>query len=175
MRGDKYGQVWVETVVYTLIAFALIGAVLGFARPKIEELQDRALIEQSVSVLEDLDSLLNSIKGTSGNVRIVEILVKKGFIKIDGVSEQIVFEIESRAQYSEPGVRIEQNGIIILTESLGELNRVTLSRDYSSEFNLTYNGNQEIKLINKAPSPHEVSIENAGSIGNLTAIDIRIL
>ena len=32
------GQVWVETVVYTLIAFIMIGLVLGVAKPKIEKL-----------------------------------------------------------------------------------------------------------------------------------------
>ena len=34
MVMKKEGQVWVETVVYTLIAFVLIGLVLSFAKPK---------------------------------------------------------------------------------------------------------------------------------------------
>ena len=42
------GQVWIETVVYTLIAFAILGAILGFAKPKIEQLQDKSIIEQSI-------------------------------------------------------------------------------------------------------------------------------
>jgi uncharacterized protein (UPF0333 family) len=36
---NKRGQIWVETVVYTLIALVMIGLVLAFAKPKIEELQ----------------------------------------------------------------------------------------------------------------------------------------
>ena len=44
--NSKHGQVWVETVIYTLIAFALIGTVLTFVKPKIEEMQDSAIISQ---------------------------------------------------------------------------------------------------------------------------------
>ena len=54
-KSDSRGQVWVETVTYTLIALVLIGLVLSFTKPKIEELQDRTLIEQSIQVLKELD------------------------------------------------------------------------------------------------------------------------
>src|SRR3989344_7977654 len=59
MRQTK-GQIWVETVVYTLIAFTLIGLVLAFIKPKIEEIQDKGIVEQSVSVLQDMDSIIRS-------------------------------------------------------------------------------------------------------------------
>ena len=39
--NKKRGQVWVETVIYTLIALALIGTVLAFVKPKVEEMQDK--------------------------------------------------------------------------------------------------------------------------------------
>ena len=50
LRGEKgtKAQIWIETVIYTLIAFVILGAVLGFAKPKIEELQDKSIIEQSL-------------------------------------------------------------------------------------------------------------------------------
>ena len=51
---NKRGQIWVETMVYTLIAFALIGLVLAFVKPKIQETQDKAIIEQSVNILKDI-------------------------------------------------------------------------------------------------------------------------
>ena len=52
-RGKKNGQVWVETVIYTLIAFSLIAAVLAFVKPKIDELQDKAIIEQSIGMIKE--------------------------------------------------------------------------------------------------------------------------
>jgi len=48
------GQVWIETVVYTLIAFAILSAILGVAKPKIEQLQDKSIIEQSIGILENI-------------------------------------------------------------------------------------------------------------------------
>ena len=39
MYEKKRGQIWVETVIYTLIALILIGLVLTFITPKIKEIQ----------------------------------------------------------------------------------------------------------------------------------------
>ena len=41
----KIGQVWIETVLYTIVGLAIIGIVLGFAMPKINQAKDNALIE----------------------------------------------------------------------------------------------------------------------------------
>src|SRR3989344_7965453 len=82
MRQTK-GQVWVETVVYTLIAFALIGLVLAFVKPKIEEIQDKGLVDQSVEVLEEIDSVIGNI-GSAGNQRVLSLGISKGTLNIDG-------------------------------------------------------------------------------------------
>tara|TARA_Y100000310_G_scaffold68821_1_gene64148 strand:- start:2954 stop:3532 length:579 start_codon:yes stop_codon:yes gene_type:complete len=172
---NKRAQVWVETVVYTLIAFALIGAVIAFAKPKIEELQDRTLIEQSSGMLKDINSLISSIRGTSGNQRIVEVSLNGGALKIDGENELIVFEIESRAEYSQPGEEIVKENLIVLTEPTGRLNQVTLTTNYSEGYNITYEGKDQVKLISKAPTPHKVSIENKGFQDDKVWIDIRVI
>jgi len=67
---QKRGQVWVETVIYTLIAFVMIGLVLAYAKPKIEELQDKALIEQSIEMMKDIDSTILRMGG-AGNQRLI--------------------------------------------------------------------------------------------------------
>ena len=57
------GQIWIETVIYTLIIFVMIGLVLSFAKPKIEEMQDKAIIEQSIAMMKDIYSnFLSNIK-----------------------------------------------------------------------------------------------------------------
>ena len=40
MSNSRRGQVWVETVIYTLIGIALIGLVLAILTPKIKEFRD---------------------------------------------------------------------------------------------------------------------------------------
>lgn len=73
-------QVWIETVLYTLIAFVMIGLVLAYAKPKIEELQDKTIIEQSIEMLKNIDSTILTI-GAPGNQRLIEIGIKKRRIK----------------------------------------------------------------------------------------------
>lgn len=34
LSRNRSGQVWIETVIYTLIAFVMIGLVLSYARPE---------------------------------------------------------------------------------------------------------------------------------------------
>ena len=51
MRGhsNRRGQVWVETVIYTLIGMAVIGLVLAGALPKINEKKDEIHINFNYS------------------------------------------------------------------------------------------------------------------------------
>ncbi len=109
----KRGQVWVETVIYTLIAFVMIGAVLAFIKPKIEEIRDKALIEQTIEVIESINFGIIELGG-EGNKRIIELGIKKGILKIDGENNLIIFEIESRHVYSQPGEDIYIGNIIAM-------------------------------------------------------------
>ena len=54
MLSKKKGQVWIETVTYTLVAFVLIGLILAFAKPKIDKLQDQSIIEQSMKMIKEM-------------------------------------------------------------------------------------------------------------------------
>ncbi len=174
MKKNKSGQVWIETVVYTLIAFALIGAALTFIKPKIEEIQDKSLLDQSVEMLQDINSIISSI-GTSGNVRVIDLNIKKGVLKIDPKGDLIIFEMESSSVYSEPGQKRERDNVIILTEQYSGINKVTITTNYSAGYNLTFNGQDDTeKLLNKAPNPYKFSIENKGVDGDKILINLNI-
>src|SRR3989344_4641577 len=92
VRGNKRGQIWVETVIYTLIAFSLMGLVLAFVVPKVEEIQDKGVIEQSIGVLQDIDSVIRGLGGP-GNQRVLELGIQKGSITIDSINEKIFFDL----------------------------------------------------------------------------------
>ena len=163
----KRGQVWIETVMYTLIAFAIMGLVLAYAKPKIEELQDKAIIEQSILMLKDIDSTLLTM-GSAGNQRIIEISIKKGNLKIDGIQDKIIFEMESRLSYSEPSTtetpKIISNGNIeIETRKSGKFNAITLTRNFYNNYNITNNKKDEVKTISKAPVAYTLKISNRGT------------
>ena len=171
LRKNRRGQIWVETVIYTLIAFVMIGLVLAFAKPEIEKFQDKAIIEQSIAMIKDIDSTILTMGG-QGNQRIIELGIKKGVLKIDGKEDLIVFEIESRYTYSEPGEDILDGNLIIHTEKRGKFNIVTLTREYSEEYDIKYQGMDELKSLSKTSIPYKILISNKG--GDKTVIDIEV-
>jgi hypothetical protein len=171
-RKNCRGQVWVETVIYTLIAFVMIGLVLAYAKPKIEELQDQAIIEQSIAMIKNIDSTISTI-GAPGNQRLIEMGIKKGALIIDGTNDLIIFEMESKHTYSEPGKNVSDGNLIIHTEKTGKFNLVTLTRDYSEGINITYQGKDESKIISKASTLYQLFISNKGG-EERTVIDIEI-
>jgi len=155
-------------VIYTLVAFAIIGAVLAFAKPKIEELQDRAIVEQSISIMKEIDSVIKEI-GVPGNKRVLDLSIKKGVFKISGGTNELVFEIEGRSEYSEPGKEIADGNLLIKTEKKNEMSVVTITREYGL-LDLRYNGNDEDKVLSAASTPYKLTIsseEDGGKIINL--------
>ncbi len=172
---QKKGQIWVETIIYTLIAFALIGLVLAFVKPKIEELQDKGIIEQSISVLENIDLIIKNL-GDPGNQRIIDLKISKGTLNIDGENDKLFFEIESRHIYSEPGKDVMVGDIIVFTEKKGKLNDVTLTRDYDGEYDITYDNRNELKKIGRASTSYPILIANKGENDlNETIINIGVV
>jgi len=168
----KRGQIWVETVIYTLISLILIGAVLAFILPRIQEIQDKAIIEQSIEMLKNIDNVISSVViGGPGNKRIVEIGIKKGNLIINSEDNQIIFEMESQYTYSQEGEIINIGSVTVLTEKIGSLNKITLTSNYSKH-DLTYEGNNESKTITRSSTPYKLSIENKG--GAKTTIDFSL-
>ncbi len=178
MQMEKKGQVWVETVIYTLIAFVMIGAVLAFVKPKIEEFQDKAIIDQTLTAVENINSIIISIvQGGEGNKRLVEFGIKKGILKIDGETNKLIFELESKYAYSEPGVDVPVGSAIARTESQGKTNLITITMDYSEKYDITYQNEDILKLINKAATPYKIAISNNGkeNENTKTQIDFKVI
>lgn len=167
----KRSQVWIETVVYTLIAFVILGAVLGFAKPKIEQLQDKSIIEQSIGMLENIDGTIEEIKPVSGNKREIELGIKKGLLKIDAPNDQIIFEIESSYTYSEPGVEIQKGDIKILNNKVGKINKFSAAINYAGRYNIAFNDEDKQELLAKSSASYKLFISNEGEENGLTKIN----
>ena len=165
MKGceDKGGQVWIETVMYTLIALVMISAVMAYAIPRVEEIRDKSVISQSVNALKDINGvILSAAQGGTGNKRIVELSVRKGEIIVDGKNNRINFTMETNYVYSELGKQIATGNMNTLTEKSGGTNKVTLSSDYS-QYDLTYGGKtDDVKSLQQSPTSYIISVENKG-------------
>ena len=170
----KRGQIWVETIIYTLIAFAMIGLVLVFVKPKIEEIRDNGIIEQSIDILREINSVISTM-GDPGNQREIELGIRKGSLNIDGINNIIYFELDSKFVYSQPGETIEMGDVIVRTEKRGEINKVTLSILYDETHNITYSGKDELKSLSSASTPYKILLANKGEDSlSRTIIEVRV-
>lgn len=169
---NRKGQVWVETVIYTLIGLALIGLVLAILTPNIREFRDRSVIEQTIESLNTFDSKIIQVLDAPGNKRKITFGLDRGNIIVDSINNQIRYVLEeSNVRYSEPGTNISVGRINILTEELTETYRITLSLEY--QYNLTYDGSDRAEEIFSPVSiPYEFFVENRGNINNEPWVDI---
>lgn len=158
----KRGQVWIETVIYTLIAFVILGAVLSFAKPKIEQLQDKAIIGQSLDMLENINGIINEINSVAGNKREIELGIKKGSLTIDGENNLILFKIDSKYMYSEPGTKYKEGDIIIENNQIGDINKLSAMINYT-DYNITWMNEPKIETLRQSTSSYILFISNKGN------------
>jgi type II secretory pathway pseudopilin PulG len=159
---NSKAQIWIETVVYTLIALIMIGAVLAFAQPKIKEIQDKLILDRTFDALQEITSQIESaVNGGIDNRRTVNVEIKKGELKIDPANNEIIFTLkDSNSIYSEPEKTVNRIGIKIETKETGKTAIVTLTKKY--DYNIeTKSGNTEI--LTKSASAYRMIITNIGT------------
>jgi len=168
---NNRGQIWVETVIYTLIGLALIGLVLAILTPKVKEFRDRSVIEQTIETLNLLDSKITEVLDAPGNKRKINFRLEKGNLEIDSLGNKINYFIEdSDVRYSEPGIQLNIGRINVLTEELTETYKITLSMNYV--YNITYDGKDANGEFTPASVPYEIFVENRGVVNGKQWIDI---
>jgi len=170
----KRGQVWIETVIYTLIALTMIGAVIAFARPKIEKMQDQSIIESSIEMIKQIDLLILDIKNSPGNVRTVEVKMKKGTMTIDGVEDILSFKMDGKYQYSELNKEIKDGSLIVKTTKINDLFRVEVLRRYSSVVNVTFSDEDNLKTLQSSSSSYKLIIASKGQSGGNPVINFNL-
>lgn len=167
------GQIWVETVIYTLIGIALIGLVLAILTPKIKEYKDRSVIEQTIESLNLIDSKIIETLDAPGNKRKINFKLDRGLLVINSTGSKIKYILdESNVRYSEPDVPVSIGRIKVLTEELTETYKITLTLDYL--YNITYDGknNKEEQEFTPVSIPYQFFVENKGVVNNRQWIDI---
>lgn len=155
------GQVWVETVIYLLIAFIMMGLVLSYVKPKIEDMRDQTVIKQSLEIIKEIENSVMTI-GSTGNKRLIEVGVKKGEFMIDSTNDKIIFEIETDYKYSESGEPVYDGNVKIITEGENQYSKVILERDFKNEYDFIYDGAAVNKTLPKASTAYKLFIENKG-------------
>jgi type II secretory pathway pseudopilin PulG len=160
----KRGQVWVETAIYTLIGLTIIAILLAIANPQIEKTKDRGVITQTAEAMETIDNKLLEVEQAPGSTRVVDLKISKGKLEILSSNDSIRYILENtRLKMSEPGVEIKEGSFVLQTLEYGKRYHVIITRNYSSNLNISYNGREENKAIQAASTPYQLRIENKGN------------
>ncbi len=171
----RKGQVWVETVIYTLIGLALIGLVLTIVMPKISEFEDKSTIEQTIDVLNSFDSKVSEVLSAPGNVRKLQLKMRRGVIYVNGENETIVYKLGPiTTKYSEIDSSIDIGNVNVITKEFGSEYEVSLLLNFS-EYDLAYDKNStKNEKFSEVSIPYEFLIENLGVVNDKLKIDIRV-
>jgi len=158
---SRKSQIWVETMIYLLIGLAIITLVLAFALPKINQMKDKTIVDQSINMMNSLDAKIVEVQERGvGNVRNIDLNLNNGKVVIDYKESTITYNLdESSYKYSEPNLPVMIDRMQVLTTPLTEkVYRVSIMLNYSSSANLTGNGYSLV--LEKAPTPYKLKVNN---------------
>lgn len=158
----KQAQIWVETVVYTLIGISVIGILLAIAKPRIDEIRDRLVIEQTIESFNQIHGRIIEIQDSPGNQRTIGLKLSKGRIVVNSSGDNIVWEMESRYKYSQPGNWISLSNLDILTETANPYNIIVML-NYSGSYDLSVSGEERNLEIEESPTPYTLIFSNKGA------------
>jgi len=169
---QKSGQVWIETVIYTLIGLSIIGILLAVSKPKIDSMKDKSIIEQSIETLTIIDNKIYDVQKTgSGNKRTIpELKISKGNLVINAENNSIYWIIDSSYKYSELDEQVPLGRFKVITTQQDPW-QVKIIASY--DFDLIYNGEDIIKEFEPAAVPYSLSMENMGNQNGITSINIQ--
>ena len=171
-RISSRAQVWVETVIYTLIGLAIIGILLAAATPQINATKDKVIIEQTIDTINQISSRVYDVQIAPGNKRILSLKITKGTFYVNSSNNEISWVLDSSYKYSEIGKQVSLGGMRVLTTE-GAPYTVSLYMNYT--INLTYAGQKSSVSFEESPTPYTLTIENKGLVGgNINNIDLVV-
>lgn len=176
-KMQKKGQVWIESVLYTLIGLAIIGLLLVVTRPKISQTQDEFIIQQTINALSNFDNKLTEIQIATGNRREIEFQLSKGELLIDPVNSRLQWSLKgSNFMYSEPGSQAQVGNIKVLTTKQGDTYDITLTLDYANRNKITVDGGTLSKTLTPVRVPYKIFVESTGkdTLTGLVKLDVSI-
>jgi type II secretory pathway pseudopilin PulG len=154
----KKAQIWVETVVYTLIGISIIGILLAVAKPRIDEIRDRLVIEQTIESFNQIHGRILEVQDAPGNQRTLGLKLSRGKIVINSSDNSIIWQMQSNYKYGEPGSIVDLGKIMVRTEQANPYD-VFIMLEYT--YNITLE-DETILEIEPSPTPYTLIFINRG-------------
>lgn len=170
---NKQGQVWVETVIYTLIGLSVIGILLAVSTPKINEMKDRLRINEAIDILNQMDTKISEVQSAPSNQRVYDLTINKGKVTIDASNDKIIWTIETNYKYSEPGTNFSVGDLKVLTTGDG-FYTVNLTREYDTDLMVNNGVGNQNYVMESASIPYVLTIKSVGNSGSAIKVDISV-
>ncbi|VVB78077.1 Uncharacterised protein [uncultured archaeon] len=162
-KNNFKGQVWIETVVYTLIGLAIMAILLSISMPQIEKIKDKSIITQTTDSLNVLNSKVSEAEEARGSIRVVNFKIAKGRLELNSSGNKVIYTLENtKLELSQIGESIKEGNVIMETKKSGDKFNIFLTMDYNNTLNLTYNGKKETKVLQAGTAPYKIILENTG-------------
>lgn len=178
LRKERKGQIWIESVLYTLIGLTLIGITLSFVMPRINAAKDNSIVEQSIQSLSVFEGKIDSvIENGQGNARNADLTLKKGYLLVaDADSDSLSIVLEDFGEpYSEPGVPIKIGRLEVLTEEDQGDYKATVRLPYNDVVDIVFENGESEKRYNSASIPHRFSFVNQGINPSSGKYEIKVV
>ncbi len=152
----------VSVVLYTLIGLAVIGLMLAATRPKIAEIKDATIIDQTIKMLNDFDSTVQRTRQATGMRLHYDLHLNRGKFIINPDDDLVQWLLEdSNYMYSEIGEENSVGNINYITEEYGDKYKVTLFLNYTID--ITFDKSNDVsKTLQASEDAYRLWIENIG-------------
>lgn len=167
---NKKADVWVSTVIYTLIGLSIIAVLLAVVNPKIKEMKDSFVVKQTIVALGDFDDIIPDIKKATGNKRLYELYLSRGNFRIDCENDAVEWTLDdSDYAASQIDTPYQTGNIVVITTKIADKKySVNLKIDYSEmDFTCNTDGLGKEILLQPASTPYKIYIENKGATVNI--------
>ena len=104
--------------LYVAITLATITIIVQVGNPLIKNIQDSIAIDQAKEMLANIDRTIREVAAEGkGSTRILPIEFKRGKLVIDEVTNQIVYELNTKVEVVSPGTRREIGNLFITSNT----------------------------------------------------------
>lgn len=164
---EKKAVVWISTILYTMISLAIIGLLLSVIQPKISQIRDSLVIDQTKTGLAEINKIILDTSTASGMRLPSEFRLGKGLLIISGQNNSIEWTYDTKYKYSEVGRLTRPAGIYELTTEIGkDTYRISLKLNYS-DIDLKYKDQETEKIVQPGSIPYKIWFENKNSYINV--------
>ena len=162
---EKTGIVWIETILYVLISLAVIGMLLAVVQPKITQIKDSIIIDQTKQSLSRIDETILNTKEAVGMRLFSELKLGQGQLLINATNNSIIWTYSSSYKYSEINRTVSDGNIHIMTEQQGTGYKISMGLSY--DIDLKVDDAEQEKIIQAASISYKIWFENRGQYINI--------